>query len=206
MMAGVLIWGCARLRHFTETDFCQELAEAAFAWQHDWRYVDVTAEPYFSPPDDPKEEAALFTLDEFVRDNIEGEKKWVSFYQPILPLFHMCNLVNFVMPKSQRALFETWLSSMITRMDAIAKAPELAVPDIDDFESKAAYRAYCAPRRGPPLPPMVLDLDTDLTGIDLQAEADKFLQSLDPSKNRFLRSPAQMLDMGFDGLPYGRPI
>lgn len=204
MMSGVLLWGCQRLKHFTETDFCYELAEAAFAWQHDWRYVDVTAEPYFSPPDDPPEETALYSLDEFVRDSIEDRDKWTSFYQPIMPLFHMCNMVNFILPKAHRPAFEGWLSGMAARLDQIATSPDMEVPDFDDFESEAAYDAYCAPKRGTALPPQVLDLDADLAGLDLQAAADTFLRGLDHKKNRFLLAPEKLIEMGFEGTPYGR--
>lgn len=205
LMSGVLIWGAQRLRHFTETDFCYELAEAIFAWQYDWRYVNVRAAPYFSPPDDPPEEVAVYTLDNFVRAELKGQDKWISFYQPVMPLFHMCNMVNFILPASNRSAFESWLAGMIERLDQIAPAPDMDVPDFYDFESKADYAAHCAPRRGTPLPPMVLDLETDLTGVDLQAEADKFLQNLDHKKNRFLLSSEQLLEQGFEGLPYGRP-
>jgi hypothetical protein len=204
LMSGVLLWGYHRLRHFTESDFYVELAEAIFAWQYDWRYVDIKAAPYFSPPQDPPEEVALYTLDNFVRAELKLYDKWISFYQPVMPLFHMCNMVNFILPKAQRPHFEGWLSGMIQRLDEIAAAPDMDEPDFYDFENKAAYAAHCAPRRGPPLPPIVLDLETDLTGTDLQAEADTFLQSLDHTKNRFLRSPEQLLEMGFEGLPYGR--
>ncbi|MFM2389927.1 MAG: hypothetical protein RLZZ437_1482 [Pseudomonadota bacterium] len=205
LMAGVLLWGRHRIKNFTETDFCCELAEAAFAWHHSWRYVNMTAAPFHSPPKEPHEKSALFTLDNFLRKTLMDKDKWNSFYQPVMPLYHMCNVVNFILPKSSRPSFETWLSEMCRRLDSIAPVPDLDVPNIRDFESKDAYRAYCAPRRGLPLPPVVLDLDTDLSGVDLQAEADKFLQSLDHKKNRFLLSPDKLLEQGFDGLPYGRP-
>jgi hypothetical protein len=205
MMAGVSLWGSARLKHFIDVDFTHELVDAVFAWQHDWRYVDVSADPYFSPPDMPPTESALFTLDEFIRDSIDDKKKWISFYAPIIPLFHMCNVVNFILLKDQRKLFETWLSDVNTRMNEIATAPKFEAKKYFEFDDQEAFAAYNAPRRGTPLPPVVLDLEANLAGMNLQSEAEKFLQSLDHTKNRFLRSPAQLVDMGFEGLPYGRP-
>lgn len=204
MMSGVMLWGATRLRAFTETDWCFELADAAFAWQFDWRYVETTAEPYYQAPDEPTGESAAMTLDGFLRDSIDGEDPWTSFYQPIMKLFHMANVVNFILPHDARPVFENWLASASDRLDAIAAAPDLEVRERADFDSKEAAQAYRAPRRGAPLPPLVLDLDADIAGVDLDAEARRFLASLDPGKNRFLRSPAELADLGFQGAAYGR--
>jgi hypothetical protein len=204
LMSGVMLWGAARLRSFTEADFCFELADAAFAWQFDWRYVEARAKPYYRAPDEPTGKSAAMTLANFLRDSINGQDPWTSFYQPILPLFHMANVVNFILPDDAKREFERWLAGASDRLDAIARAPELEVPEFADFESEDAYDAYCAPRRGAPLPPIVLDLDVDHSGVDLEAEARSFLASLDPAANRFLRGAAELAKLGFKGAPYGR--
>jgi hypothetical protein len=56
--------------------------------------------------------------------------------------------------------------------------------------------------RGSPLPPQVLDDTADLDVLDLYAEASLFLESLDYKENRFLRSPEEMKELGFEGTPY----
>ena len=213
----VLVQGQASKRELLER-FCAAAAPGArgcvmVASASFWEGIDIAGDALqllvidklpFSPPDDPPEETALYSLDEFVRDSIEGRDKWTSFYQPIMPLFHMCNMVNFILPKAHRPAFEGWLSGMAARLDQIATPPEMEVPDFDDFESEAAYDAYCAPKRGTALPPQVLDLDADLAGLDLQAAADTFLRGLDHKKNRFLLAPEKLIEMGFEGTPYGR--
>ncbi|MCA9683812.1 MAG: hypothetical protein KC457_16550 [Myxococcales bacterium] len=185
LLSGVLLWGARRLQSFTETDFLYELAAAAFAWQHDWRSFVASAEPYTEAPDEPIAESAAFTIDAFLRDSIEGEKPWHSFYQPIMPLFHMANVVNFILPSELRGPFEEWLVGACGRLDIIARAPAMAVPNFADFPGKAAYRAHCAPRRGRPLPPTVLDLRRPAPN-DIDAEAALHLAALAGSGNRFL--------------------
>lgn len=204
MMAGVISWGERRLRSFTQTDFIAELAEASFAWHFDWRYVDTTAEPCFSPPEQPPAFAASFTIDEFLRDSMFRKGLWYSFYQPIMSLFHMANVVRFILPEPIKDPFEEWLVAVSDRLDDIAAAPDLDVPNIDDFETTEDYDEYCAPRRGVPLPPMVLDPSVDLSSVDLSAAAISHLTSLNLSQNRFLRSPEALRELGFEGVPYGR--
>ncbi len=85
-----------------------------------------------------------------------------------------------------------------------ALAPDIDVPELYKFESKQLYWEHCAPRRGNPLPPLVLNSDGDLSEYDLDLEAKKILQSLDYIKNRFLRSSEAMKELGFAGKPYNK--
>jgi hypothetical protein len=129
---------------------------------------------------------------------------WHSFYQPIMPAFHMANIIQFILPKSATAQYADWLKATCQRLDVIAKVPDLEVPVYSEFQSEQAYDAYCAPRRGPPLPPVVLDPNVDLTNLDLAAESARFIATLDHTKNRYLKSPDEMLAEGFEGIPYGK--
>jgi hypothetical protein len=62
LMSGVMMWGTARLRPFTDVTYLDELALAAFAWQHDWRYLESTAGPKGPSPDQPAALSATMTL------------------------------------------------------------------------------------------------------------------------------------------------
>lgn len=203
MIAGVVTWGAARLRPFTDTGFLYELAEASFAWQFDWRYLDTEVEPKGKPADQPVEVSAPMVLRSFVRKSIRGEKPWHSFYQPTMELFHMSSGVSFILPPDLRDIFEDWLVQTSDRLDALCAAPNLEVPDFADFENKQAYRDYCAPRRGAPVPMLALDPTIAIEADGLSDRALEELRKLDPRANRYLRTAEQMAALGFDGQPYG---
>jgi hypothetical protein len=205
IMAAVIVWAAKRLENFTDVSFMYELAEASFAWQFDWRYFDHTAQPHYQAPDEPIEESASLKIDYFLRYGIKGEDPWHSFYQPIMPLSHMINITNYILvEKKIQSKFKAWLKDLTNRINQIATAPEMDVPNFYKFESKALYWEHCAPRRGKPLPPLVLNIDDDISKYDLEVEAKKFLQSLDYKNNRFLRSPEEMKELGFVGEPYNK--
>jgi hypothetical protein len=137
------------------------------------------------------------------KTKMRSADEWHSFYQPIIELSHMIHLVRYLLPeKVKHNEFKLWLDAIAVRLDTIALAPNLDVPNINDFENDAAYDAYCAPRRGNPLPPLVLNLNENLENVNLVSEAQKFIQLLDYTKNRFLRSPDEMKELGFVGEPY----
>jgi hypothetical protein len=202
-MAGVVLWGASRLDSFTKTEHLYKLVEASFAWQFDWRYFNAKADPYYAAPNEPIQVSALLQIDEFLRDSIFDDDKWNSFYQPIMNLSHLVHIVRYLLPnKIKRKEFKVWLEIVNARLNEVATAPDLDVPNYDDFENEAAYDNYCAPRRGNPLPPTILNLEIDIAKLDLDAEARKFLSSLDYTKNQFLRTPEEMKELGFVGEPY----
>lgn len=211
MMSGVLLWGAQRLHPFVKgaplenADFLYEMAEAMFAWQHHWMYLDSKQLPksgFNNRIDQPVQDSASIVLLQFAKKNMK-EKHWNSFYQPIMDLSHMIHTLRFVEAENTKKEFTTWLKKLCTRLDDLAKAPDLEVPVFSDFESEEAYDAYCAPRRGMPLPPSVLNTEIDISTLNLQQEAQQFLSTLDYTKNRYLRSPEAMKAMGFEGEPYG---
>jgi hypothetical protein len=202
LMAGVMLWGARRLQSFYDVQFCFEMVDAAFAWQFDWRYFNGSAEPYRAAPDQPPAESATFVLDDLLRGPLTGESVFYSFDQPAPSLAEMANVVQFILPKSARPTYEAWLTKVCRRLNRLALAPDISPPNFADFESRQAYREFCAQMRGSPLPPHVLDDTADLDVLDLYAEASLFLESLDYKKNRFLRSPEEMNELGFEGTPY----
>jgi hypothetical protein len=67
------------------------------------------------------------------------------------------------------------------------------------------YPANAQDPLGPPLPREVLDADTKYDPTQAPALIDAHLRSMDPSRNPFLASAADMVDAGYTGTPYTYP-
>lgn len=202
MMSGVMLWAAARLGHFCDTAYMREMAEAGFAWQLDWRFLREDVPPPEGLPKPETPEGAGPAIFQFMWSAIRGEGPWNSFSQPIFDLVHMAYLANFIMPKSALPEFEKWLLHLSGRLYDVAEAPDMDIPEFSDFESEEAYNEHVAPMRGAPIPPAILEYDVEHEDMDLEAEARAFVATLDPTKNRFLRSKDEMLRLGFEGEPY----
>lgn len=201
LMSGVIAWAAARLRPFTDVSYLDDLFDATFAWQHDWRYLKPKADPR-GEPDQPPEVSAAMVLRGTYLLAICRPISWRSFYQPVMEASHLVNVTEFILPKDAKSAFKDWLITISDRLDEIAEVPDLEEPDIDDFDTVEDYREYCRPMRGVPLPPVVLEPSTDIAATDLTGEADAFLAGLNPAANRYLHSPEDMLASGFEGQPY----
>lgn len=199
LMSGVMLWGAERLRPFTPVDYLEEIAEAIFAWQHDWRYVDFFAGVPGKSPNGPPALSAAMMLRQLFLLSISEPEDWHSFYQPIMKASHMINITEFILPASAKEPFQGWLRAISNRLDQIAEIPDIKKPVYSEFQSEEAFDAYCAPRRGGPIPPVVFDLSVDINALDL---AQAFVATLDHTQNRYLRSPQQMIELGFVGTPY----
>jgi hypothetical protein len=71
-----------------------------------------------------------------------------------------------------------------------------------EFPDRAAYRAYCAPRRGEPLSLRVLpSIQGELQTFDKQDSLDSVLK-MNPARSRYLRTPNEMSELGFSSQPY----
>lgn len=202
MMSGVMLWAASRVGHFFDTSYMREMAEAGFAWQVDWRYLAEDVPPPNGLPKPETPEGAGPAIFQFMFAAIRGESPWNSFNQPIFPLVHTACLANVIMPKSALPEFEKWLLYLSGRLYDVAEAPDMEIPNFSDFESEEAYNHHIAPMRGIPIPPAILEYDVDHEEMDLEAEARAFVATLDPTKNRFLRSRDDMLPLGFEGEPY----
>ena len=203
LMAGVMAWGCHRLRHFADQSYNYELIEASFAFHHDWRYLDYDAGPGLKEPDQPAQASATLALNRYFLDSMDGEKPWNSYFQPIMHLSHMAHIVHFILPKPWQPRFHDWLFMACDRLDTVARKPEGEYRKFNQFPDKASYRNYCAPHRGSPLPPEILVPETIVENREVGPNAHKFLMSLDPAKNRYLRPQAAMDELGFNGKAYG---
>ncbi|PAU64859.1 hypothetical protein BZL42_01180 [Pseudomonas indica] len=201
--AGLLTWAAWRFKYYTtEADRCLELAEATFAYQVDWRYTDrdadVTTEE--APPSLPQ--LVLAELDQFLWRSINPEKYWNNYYGPISETFHTAHAVKHIIPKAHRSAFECWLKAIIARAHAVAEVPDAEFRRRDEFDDTESWLAFVAPFRGEALPPEFLDPAFDYKPQLREELIKKFIENLDWKSNRYLRSPDQMLELGFDGVPY----
>jgi hypothetical protein len=202
---GMLLWAVWRLKKSADIVHMLELAEAAFAYSIDWRYFDETANPLRKIVDQPPALSASMKINSLMLHALDHEAHWNSFYQPIDETFHSANIVTHILPKTERRVFEVWLNDVIDRVKTYFPLPDIPEKKFRTFESEAAYDDYVAPRRGIAVPPQILDPSFDYKPQDREALLAEFLGQLNPQKNRYLRNPQAMLELGFVGTPYKLP-
>ena len=202
MCAGILLWLTWRLKTLTPVEHNLELAEAAFAYNIDWRYLDVDAGPKGKAPDQPPAESAAKKVNRWMRDAVDAETRWNSFYTAVGETFHSSHVVKFITPRRYKPDFTAWLDAVSDRMAEHFPIPDIPWREINTFESKADCYAYRAPRRGVAIPPQVLDPSFDYRPEQREDLLREFLAGLDPSRYRYLRTPEALLELGFEGVPY----
>lgn len=204
LCAGVFWWGFTRLSSFSALDHCQELFEAAFAYQVDWRYCDRDQGPTAEVPDHPAADSALLQLTHFMRAAL-GERSWSSYYQPVTSTFHSAHIVQHILPKQNQGMFNEWLNAVVDRIKTHYAKPTEPFKKKKEFATPCEHEAFLARHRGPPLPPQVLDLSIPYRPEARETLVREFLQSLDPDKNRYLRSAETMKSMNYLSTPYRLP-
>lgn len=202
MCAGILLWMTWRLKPIADVDHNLELAEAAFAYSIDWRYLDVNAGPRGKAPDQPPEASSAKKVNSLVRRALDAESHWNSFFTPVGETFHAAHIVQHIMPKSHKAEFVKWLEFVSDRMHTHFPLPDIPQREFSSFENKEAAWAYRAPRRGVAVPPQALDPAIEYQPASREELMREFLRGLNRGRNRYLRSPEAMLELGFKGQPY----
>lgn len=202
LCAGVLLWLTWRLREATEVDHNLELAEAAFAYCVDWRYIDVDAGPKGKAPEQPPALSAAKKVNSLMRRALNHETYWNSFYQPVGETFHSANIVNHILPRATQRVFEGWLLALADRVKTHFPRPSIEYREYSTFESEVAYDEFVAPMRGVAPPPQILDPSFAYEPQQRDRLLSEFLAELDPKRNRYLRTPEAMLELGFTGTPY----
>lgn len=202
LCAGVLLWGSWRFKDMAESDHNFELAEAAFAYQVDWRYVDIEAGPKGKAPDQPPALSATVQLGRYLRNAIDMEEFWESYYQPVSNTFHSIHIVSHILPKESKREFQHWLDVIVERIKRNYAKPDEAFKKRKQFHTEDEYQLFLARHRGPALPPQILDPNFDYKPEERENLVRAFLQSLDISRNRYLRTPEALKELGFKGTPY----
>ena len=202
LIAGLLQWTAWRLNGHTDTEHNVWLAEAAFAYQVDWRYCDVNAGPKGKPVDQPPAQSAMMVVNRFARQALDYDEFWNSYYQPVRQVFHAAHVVQHIVPKSERSVFDSWLKATVARLDQVARKPDEAFKKKKEFASPEEHASFIARHRGSPLPPEVLDPSFTYEASERAQLVSKFLTSLSWDANPYLRSPEAMIKLGFVGKPY----
>jgi hypothetical protein len=202
LCAGLLLWGGWRLRGHTDTETLLLLAEAAFAYQVDWRYLREDLVPFKRPPDEPPALSASMALIDFAQIALNPKKNWDNYYQPVRETFHSAHVVRHILPADVRKPFDAWLDVVAERVQKIAAKPEEAFRKKKEFATNEEYLEFCARHRGTPLPPQVLDPQFAYDDGQRAQLVRENLHGLNCQANMYLRSPEDMRALGFAGTPY----
>lgn len=205
LLAGVAQWAAWRFTGHVDATKLLSLSTAAIAYQVDWRYVKKD-DPPLEIPEQPPVESAFLLLTSYLRRSLDPKLYWDDQYQPIAETYHAAHVTNHVLPKDAKKAFSTWLKATAQRLDQVgARKPPDGGRKRKDFESKEAYKTWAVTHRGMPLPPQVLDPGFAYDPKDREPLIRAFLTTLDWRSNAYLRSPEDMLKLGFEGLPYQFP-
>ncbi|QQZ41620.1 hypothetical protein IF690_27150 [Pseudomonas sp. SK3(2021)] len=203
LCTGLLTWAAWRFMGCTDqAGPCLELAEAAFAYQVDWRYTDRSAGTVHTPPNTPPALSSLMEVAVYMWQSLNKDEFWDNYYTPLMQTFHAAHVVQHVMPKAERRTFVHWFDQVIKRVQCHAKAPDDPFRTESDFDSTEAWKAYAARQRGLALPPEIINPQVDYRAEDREQLVARFIANLDWTKNRYLRSPDAMRALGFEGEPY----
>lgn len=203
MCAGILLWGSWRFKGQAEVEHNFELAEAAFAWHFNYRYVNTNRGPTGAPPDQPPAVSATMKLNGYMRQAMDPAQYWEKYYQPVRETFHAAHIVSHVLPKSAKKEFEAWLKEVVARVKRIASKPDEEFKKKKEFESVEAHQAFIARHRGAPIPPEILDLNVEVNESNRKNLNARFLAGLSPSDNRYLLRPEELSLLGVETIPYG---
>jgi len=106
------------------------------------------------------------------------------------------------MSDKSRKAFSEWLDWAVERAAKLDPRPRKARPKRGAFKTDEEYRDALRPYFGRPLPRESLDPKADYKSDDRAEFLKRFLESLEWKSNPFLRSPAEMKKLGFNGTPY----
>jgi hypothetical protein len=101
-------------------------------------------------------------------------------------------LAEHLLPAAMLPAFQSWRETVLQRLERFYPASAAAEPDL--WEEVDSWGPF-VPRE---LFDPAVDFNPDLTPTLITA----FLMGLDFRKNPFLNSPADMLEIGFKGIPY----
>jgi hypothetical protein len=181
LAAGFAEWVAWRLKDHCDNRVLFEKIDAMWAAVIDWHYMHL--------PDVPER-----TL---------SSKDWQG--PECGPVYVAFDLLDEVFDSVSRGMASSpYVGCLAQLVVHIAGKPK-PFKDWYDQVLKRFVKLYPATKKdmvGPPVPREALDPSFDFKPSMAPEVLAKFLSSLDPKKNPFLRSPAEMREEGFEGTPY----
>jgi len=175
---GCAEWIAGRFISYKDIDVYKNFLEAAWASIADWRYFDSM--PVSTLGFKGKDGGPLRIAVSKVCESIDDARNELAGDCANDVMF-MSNLVEYVLPKPK--VFRDW------RKEAIQKLTKHYHEPVD---------VKC----GSPISRQMLDPEISITKTESEQLALDFARSLDHTSNPFLRSPEEMLELGFEGDPY----
>ncbi len=195
LSAGISEWILWRLHNFTTFPDPYQFVEAIWAGVVDFRYAvsDWSTTSHLdllTPELEPQIDMALL-LSEALRDTENRSNRGdTGCYLAFLSQHIVGNNKDY----------KTWLKFCFSRLNKLyPKNPETRKYHLaasHTVEDKENYDW------GVPVPREALDPDFDFKPEMAEELINNYLQKLDYTTNRFLRSPEEMISLGFEGTPY----
>lgn len=181
LAAGMAEWVAWHLSKHSEDRMLFDCIEGTYASIIDWQYFDS---------DIPSKDLAWKTWEGSIRMPMcLAARRLITMIEKARTdmatarhAVFMSNLVEHMLPKNVK-LFRNWRNGVIDRLKAL----------------EPLNRSNPA---GNSMPREVLDLSKDFDKSTSENFLAKFIESLKPTNNRYLRSPEAMLEDGFEGTPY----
>jgi hypothetical protein len=173
-------WIFHRFKPVSDAPLLEDYIEAAWAAVVDARYANYYLEPrgddWQGPDRKPLAVTLMLLVDSIVR--VENDD------HPHIGAVSLANLAEHVMTNPRP--FQEWRERVIPRLEQL-------------------YPLNPRDTRGEPVPREALDPDLDFQPEQAPALIGGFLRRLDFNANSFLRSPADMRRLYFEGTPYELP-
>lgn len=179
------------------------LLEQVFAYQYDWRYpkpFGITIDDVENLDD--KTTAIRRSLLYFFFEIVGKAKTFFAPVRPVSEISFIINLTRHLCGKENASVVDGWVAGIIERMNQIAPFTGHNDPVIYNYPDRESWEAAARQTHGTPLPPEVLDLARDLSGLDLATMATNWLFQIDPEVNPLLQPADVVIAKGFQGIPY----
>lgn len=197
LAAGLTEWIFHRVAKHAFISDIHDFVAATWAAVVDYRYAIEWSRPMdinFVGPLLGPQLTAIRVLDDVYLGGLD--------YDPVD--YEVCCLAFLAEHVTRRnATYKAWLKQALERMAELSPMTESALDYMRTSSPTREQRA--AFDWGAPVARVQLDTSVPLDSVNTAESIDAYLRSLDPTTNRFLSTPEQMLELGFEGVPYTYP-
>ena len=181
---GIYEWIIWRYHSLSDDPIPFQLAESAWCANVNneyGEYIELDRDEYAGPVKAPLWCAVTWLLP-MVHFSDNDDNEWQD------GIDFLARLAMHILPETKP--FEQWLNTVVDRLMKMHPAPE-DDPFEDLFDDE-----HIEERRGPLVAREALDPSFDYHPDQAPALLDNFLRSIDHSKNPFLRSPEELMELG----------